>query len=156
MEWDAHRSDVFWSVFLGCLSGWTGVYCVKQTQIQRYCCLKSKAKARKALWLHLPIVVGIAYLAMWCGVIIYAKYRGCDPVKMGQIKRHDQVERNLSFCSILHLIAFFTPLPAYALLCYGHYGPHSGPSRSLCCLRFQRCPFHALLWLQCFGHSHMG
>lgn len=103
MEWDAHRSDVFWSVFLGCLSGWTGVYCVKQTQIQRYCCLKSKAKARKALWLHLPIVIGIAYLAMWCGVIIYAKYRGCDPITMGQIKRHDQVQWNLNLfvCQIL-------------------------------------------------------
>lgn len=46
-EWDIHRSDVFWSIFLGTLAGWTGVYCVKQTQIQRYCCLNSKANARK-------------------------------------------------------------------------------------------------------------
>ena len=134
MEWDAHRSDVFWSVFFGCLAGWTGVYCVKQTQIQRYCCLKSKADARRALWLHLPITVGIAYLAMWCGVIIYAKYRGCDPVTMGQIKRHDQVWVRFLSTTQMNIIILFSLL-AHAILCDGHNGPHSWSARPVRGLR---------------------
>lgn len=90
-EFNIYRSDVFWSIFLGCLIGWTGVYCVKQTQIQRYCCLRSKEDARKALWLHVPVTIAIAYMAIWCGVIIYAKYSHCDPLFTKRIERHDQL-----------------------------------------------------------------
>jgi Na+/proline symporter len=90
-EFNIYRSDVFWSVFLGCLVGWTGVYCVQQTQIQRYCCLRSKKHARTALWIHVPITVAIAYMAIWCGVIIYAKYSRCDPMLTERIERHDQL-----------------------------------------------------------------
>ncbi|CAG2121594.1 unnamed protein product [Medioppia subpectinata] len=46
-EFSLYRGDTFWAVFLGTLTGWTGTYCVKQTQVQRYCCMSSPQKAKK-------------------------------------------------------------------------------------------------------------
>lgn len=46
-EFSLYRGDTFWAVFFGTLTGWTGTYCVKQTQVQRYCCMGSPAKAKR-------------------------------------------------------------------------------------------------------------
>ncbi|XP_054166127.1 sodium-coupled monocarboxylate transporter 2-like [Oppia nitens] len=86
-----YRGDIFWSVFFGTLTGWTGTYCVKQTQVQRYCCLGSPAKAKKALYWNIPGVLIISFIAIWCGIVIFAKYNGCDPIALGFIDKHDQL-----------------------------------------------------------------
>ena len=46
-EFNIYRADTFWLVVFGSLVGWGGTYCVKQTQVQRYCCMESKSKARQ-------------------------------------------------------------------------------------------------------------
>ena len=46
-EFSLYRGDTFWAVFFGTLTGWTGTYCVKQTQVQRYCCMGTPSKAKK-------------------------------------------------------------------------------------------------------------
>ncbi|XP_015783741.1 sodium-coupled monocarboxylate transporter 2 isoform X2 [Tetranychus urticae] len=90
-DFNIYRNDNFWVVFLGSVIGWTGVYCSKQTQVQRYCCLESKEKARQALFWNVPGVLVIAILAIWSGIIIYAKYHACDPISLGIVERHDQM-----------------------------------------------------------------
>ncbi|CAG2163637.1 unnamed protein product [Oppiella nova] len=46
-EFSLYRGDTFWAVFMGTLTAWTGTYCVKQTQVQRYCCMSTPQKAKK-------------------------------------------------------------------------------------------------------------
>jgi SSS family transporter len=88
---DIHRNDTFWSAFFGMLVIWSGSYCVTQTQVQRYCSMRSKERARKTLYWNIPPVVAIAVLAVWCGIVIYAKYKDCDPVALKIIDRPDQL-----------------------------------------------------------------
>jgi Na+/proline symporter len=86
-----YRNDVFLTVFCGTLINWCGCYCISQTEVQRFCSTKSAKHAKKTLYWNLPPVVGIALLAIWCGIVVFAKYFQCDPVSMGIIKRNDQL-----------------------------------------------------------------
>ena len=70
-------------------------------QIGRSCQEVSPQGLRKGLIIHELIdrtlywnifpVVSIAMVAVWCGVILTAKYYNCDPVQMGIISRSDQM-----------------------------------------------------------------
>ncbi|CAM6000601.1 unnamed protein product, partial [Sphagnum balticum] len=86
-----YRGDTFWAVLLGTLSFWVGNYCVNQTQVQRYCCMKTPEKAKKSLYWNIPGVFLISFTAIWCGVIIFAKYHNCDPISLKIVEKHDQL-----------------------------------------------------------------
>ncbi|RWS22486.1 sodium-coupled monocarboxylate transporter 1-like protein 2, partial [Leptotrombidium deliense] len=86
-----YRSDTFWSCAIGLLVLWTGTYCVNQAQVQRYCCMSTKTKAKIAIYLSAPIIIVLTLLSVWCGIILMAKYRGCDPIAMKHIERYDQL-----------------------------------------------------------------
>lgn len=88
---DIYRNDTALGVLLGTLVTWAAIYCVMQTQVQRYCSMRSPAEARRALYYNMPGLVFFACLAAMCGIVIYAKYHGCDPIKLGHIQRHDQL-----------------------------------------------------------------
>ena len=45
----------------------------------------------RTLYWNIPPVVLIALTAIYCGIIIFAKYHGCDPISMGIIERTDQL-----------------------------------------------------------------
>ncbi|KAI1290201.1 Sodium-coupled monocarboxylate transporter 2 [Halotydeus destructor] len=92
-NWDfnIYRADTTWACFFGTVVGWSGTYCVKQTQVQRYCCLPSKKDAARTLYGNIPGVLAIGLMAIWCGIILFAKYGHCDPVLLGIVKRTDQL-----------------------------------------------------------------
>lgn len=90
-EFNIYQHDTFWAVICGTFVVWCAIYCVMQTQVQRYCSMESLKIARRTLYYNLPGLALFACLAAMCGVVIYAKYHGCDPVRLGYIERHDQL-----------------------------------------------------------------
>lgn len=86
-----YRNDTVWTIFFGTLVSWCGCYCISQTEVQRFCSTKSPSHAKRTLYWNLPPVLCIALLAIWCGIVIFARYFDCDPVSMGIIKRNDQL-----------------------------------------------------------------
>lgn len=86
-----YRNDVFLAIFIGSMVNWCGNYCISQTEVQRFCATKSPDHARKTLFWNIPPVIFISLLAIWCGIIVFAKYYLCDPISMGIIKRPDQL-----------------------------------------------------------------
>ncbi|KAB0798657.1 hypothetical protein PPYR_09650 [Photinus pyralis] len=65
--------------------------CVSQTQVQRYLTVKDLKRARQALWLQFPIIVGLNLCTSLSGLAIYARYYDCDPVSNGSITSSDQL-----------------------------------------------------------------
>lgn len=86
-----YRNDTLWPCFFGSLVAWCGSYCISQTEVQRFCSTKSPKHARRTLYWNIPPVVLIAILAVWCGIILFARYYRCDPMSMGMIERADQL-----------------------------------------------------------------
>ena len=59
--------------------------------MQRYLCVKKKYMAVRALWINL---IGLSCLMLICsfgGMVIYAKYSGCDPVRANRIADVNQI-----------------------------------------------------------------
>lgn len=66
-------------------------YGFNQTQVQRYMCVRTTRGAKLALIIN---AVGAAIVILLCGfigVILYAYYANCDPIKAGLVKDADQV-----------------------------------------------------------------
>ncbi|XP_077486529.1 sodium-coupled monocarboxylate transporter 1-like [Amblyomma americanum] len=80
-----------WNVVLGWATMWLVTYCVNQTQVQRYCSMKSLKRARRALLLNIPFVVGTLLVTVVAGLTLYAVYGDCDPRLTGDIDKADQL-----------------------------------------------------------------
>lgn len=81
----------FWSVIIGGFFYWTGFNSVNQTMVQRYLSLPTKKKAQGSV---LIFTVGMAvFLSVCCytGLLVYAFYEKCDPMKAGLVERTDQI-----------------------------------------------------------------
>ncbi|XP_077488578.1 sodium-coupled monocarboxylate transporter 1-like [Amblyomma americanum] len=70
---------------------WMTTYCATQTQVQRYCSMKSLRHARWAVLLNIPGVTCITLLSVISGVTLYAVYGNCDPRLTGDIDKADQL-----------------------------------------------------------------
>ena len=67
------------------------LYAVNQAQVQRLLSVKSLPRAQMALWLQLLILFVLSFSMMTAGLVMYAYFRGCDPVKSQQIGSGDQL-----------------------------------------------------------------
>ena len=52
---------------------------------------RSLKSARIALFINLPLLVSFAMMTMFCGLVFYAVYQDCDPVKNGEIASIDRI-----------------------------------------------------------------
>jgi hypothetical protein len=59
----------------------SGVYGTNQSNIQRYLCCKSEKTARNAIWINSLALIAINFTAAFVGLIMFAYYVGCDPLK---------------------------------------------------------------------------
>ncbi|KAK3586083.1 hypothetical protein CHS0354_033206 [Potamilus streckersoni] len=80
-----------WSIVFGGLFTWIAIYGVNQTQIQRACACPSLKSAQIAMWINFPGLCLILYLCCFIGIVMYAFYRHCDPVKFGLVSQADQL-----------------------------------------------------------------
>ncbi|KAJ8033683.1 Sodium-coupled monocarboxylate transporter 1 [Holothuria leucospilota] len=81
----------FWSVVVGGTFTWLAVYGVNQSQVQRYLTCGTPENARKALILASIGMVLVVCAACLTGIMMYAFYADCDPLKAGMIQTSDQL-----------------------------------------------------------------
>ena len=80
------------------------LYAVNQAQVQRLLSVKSLGRAQAALWLQLAILIVLSGSMMVAGLVMYAYFRGCDPILHGDIAQVREQEFQISVPPIpLHL-----------------------------------------------------
>lgn len=70
---------------------WCGNYCTSQTEVQRYCNVSTKHRARIALYINMFGMILLISCACLCGIALFAVYGHCDPLKLKEIERSDQL-----------------------------------------------------------------
>ncbi|TRY64944.1 hypothetical protein DNTS_024630 [Danionella cerebrum] len=84
------RRYSFWSFTVGGTMVWLSMYAANQAQVQRYISCRTENQAQLALLVNqlgLCLIVGSAAT---CGIVMFALYSGCDPLKTGRITAPDQ------------------------------------------------------------------
>ncbi|KAK7111370.1 sodium-coupled monocarboxylate transporter 1-like [Littorina saxatilis] len=80
-----------WSMVVGGMCFWAYLYGINQAQVQRCLSCPSVKKARMALFVNLPGLIVIVCLACMIGVVMFAFYADCHPIKFGLISKTDQL-----------------------------------------------------------------
>ncbi|XP_034439044.1 sodium/iodide cotransporter isoform X1 [Hippoglossus hippoglossus] len=86
---DPRQRYSFWSLSVGGAMVWLSMYGVNQAQVQRYISCRTERDAQWALFVNqvgLFLVVGSAAT---CGIVLFAYYIHCDPLKSGKISSPD-------------------------------------------------------------------
>ncbi|KAH7644920.1 sodium-coupled monocarboxylate transporter 1-like protein 2 [Dermatophagoides farinae] len=112
-KFNIYNHDNIWNVLMGSSISWGACYCVSQTQVQRYCSMRSKKFAKRTLYYNLPGLICLSIMSILSGVVIYGKYHDCDPVTLGIIKRHDQLVPYY----VMDTLAKFPGLPGLFVAC---------------------------------------
>lgn len=81
----------FWTVSIGLTTLWISNLGVNQTCIQRFLAVPDITFARKSVWIFVAGLIFIKGASCFVGLIMYAKYEHCDPVKAKQIEKVDQI-----------------------------------------------------------------
>lgn len=81
----------FWSLAIGGFFTWLSTYGTNQAQVQRFLTSPTQRKAQIAVWLNIPGFIVLNALCTFTGLILYARYYNCDPVKSGQVEAQDQM-----------------------------------------------------------------
>ncbi|CAF4597451.1 unnamed protein product, partial [Rotaria sp. Silwood2] len=79
-----------WATLLGGTCYALSCSSILQTQTQRYMCVDSTREAQKALWMNTFFLVLLLLLCGIVGLLIYAKYHDCDPLRAKIITKSDQ------------------------------------------------------------------
>lgn len=90
-EVDTLSSVSLWNVLLGTTFIWLASYGTSQTQVQRFCSVPTLRKAKTAMYVNIPGVMLNISLGCLAGLVIYANYPDCDPLKSGMITKSDQL-----------------------------------------------------------------
>lgn len=81
----------FWTVSIGLTTLWISNLGVNPTCIQRFLAVPDIKFARKSVWIFVAGLIFIKGASCFVGLIMYAKYEHCDPVKTKQIDKVDQI-----------------------------------------------------------------
>ncbi|XP_042273835.1 sodium/iodide cotransporter [Thunnus maccoyii] len=86
---DPRQRYTFWSLSVGGALVWLSMYGVNQAQVQRYISCRSEREAQWALFVNQVGLCLIVSSAGTCGIIMFAYYINCDPLKSGKISAPD-------------------------------------------------------------------
>lgn len=81
----------FWTISLGMTILWVSGFGVGQASIPRFLSVPDLKKARRSVWIFVAGMIIIKLCALYLGLLVYARYAKCDPVKSGLIQKSDQV-----------------------------------------------------------------
>lgn len=91
MDLNPFARNTFWTVTVGSTFTWLAQLGVHPGAIQRFIAVPTYTAARSVmLWSAVGFTV-IKALAVFVGLLIYAKYRGCDPIATRVIKKSGQL-----------------------------------------------------------------
>ncbi|XP_026988895.1 sodium/iodide cotransporter isoform X2 [Tachysurus fulvidraco] len=87
---DPRQRYSFWSFTVGGTMVWLSMYSANQAQVQRYISCSSERQAKWALLINQVGLCLIVSSAATCGIVMFALYSHCDPLKSGRISASDQ------------------------------------------------------------------
>lgn len=86
MNPDPFMRCTFWNVCIGSVLLWISHIAIHPGTIQRFVALPTYKKAKKSLiWFGVGIII-VNIFTGTAGLIMYAKYKDCDPVSAGVSK----------------------------------------------------------------------
>ncbi|CAN7997545.1 unnamed protein product, partial [Ixodes pacificus] len=80
-----------WTLSVGGIFVYVSLYGVNQAQVQRLMTVSSLRKAQVALFINWPLVSALSIVTSFTGLVMYANFRHCDPLKACRISKQDQV-----------------------------------------------------------------
>ncbi|KAJ1528624.1 hypothetical protein ONE63_007020 [Megalurothrips usitatus] len=80
-----------WSAFIGAAVLHTAVYGANQLQVQRYLTVSTISQARQMLWINCAGWTAVVLLTVYAGMLIFAQYVDCDPIRSGMVSKADQL-----------------------------------------------------------------
>lgn len=80
-----------WSQIIGGLFYWIQTGAISQNMFQRYLALPSLRASRKALTIFICGIITLMLLCAYNGLLIYATYKHCDPLKTKLARAKDQL-----------------------------------------------------------------
>ncbi|KAK3526795.1 hypothetical protein QTP70_033563 [Hemibagrus guttatus] len=107
------RRHTFWTITVGGMFTWLGIYSVNQSTIQRCISCKTETHARCALYLNLLGLLLIVFCGVVSGLIMYAFYSRCDPWTAGYVSAPDQLMPYF----VLDVLGNFPGLPGLYVSC---------------------------------------
>ncbi|XP_058447704.1 sodium-coupled monocarboxylate transporter 2 [Malaya genurostris] len=91
MTFDATTRQTFWTASVGNVFLWTGYLGLNQSCVQRMVAVPSIRHARTALWIFCAGFIIITSLNCFTGIVIFAKYFDCDPIKVKLVEKADKL-----------------------------------------------------------------
>ncbi|XP_052867418.1 sodium-coupled monocarboxylate transporter 2-like [Anopheles cruzii] len=91
MTLDTTTRQTFWTSSIGNIFLWTGYLGLSQSCVQRIVAVPSMQHARSALWIFCIGFIIITSLNCFTGIVMFAKYFDCDPIKVGLVQKADKL-----------------------------------------------------------------
>lgn len=88
---DPRERHTIWSLGIGGIFTYCSLYGVNQAQVQRLLTIKDLRRAQGSLWIQWPILTLLSLSTSFAGLVLYAQYYLCDPMKSGRISNSDQL-----------------------------------------------------------------
>lgn len=110
---DPRKRYTFWSLSVGGALVWLSMYGVNQAQVQRYISCRTERDAQWAIFVNQVGLCLIVTSAATCGIIMFAYYINCDPLKSGRISSPDLYMPNF----VLEIFEGYTGFPGLFLAC---------------------------------------
>lgn len=83
--------STFWIFLIGGIFRVVNPYISGQVWVQRYCTLKSERDVKIAIYLNIPLFLLFLTLFTGNGLVLYAYYSSCDPLRQGRVQKPDQM-----------------------------------------------------------------
>lgn len=93
------RTHTTWSIFFGWSVVWGVNYACSQAITQRVCSLRTRNRARIALYTNAIGVAGVMAIACTCGLVLFAAFGTCDPLRARRVASYDEVRLCQLFAS---------------------------------------------------------
>ncbi|CAG0888409.1 unnamed protein product, partial [Darwinula stevensoni] len=90
-SFDVYERHTFWKLISFMWLGWMLVHGCNQPSLQRYSCMKNERRAVVSVLCNIPGSISLMLLAAFSGLVVFAVYVDCDPLKAGYIKKQDQI-----------------------------------------------------------------
>ncbi|EDV90551.1 GH14124 [Drosophila grimshawi] len=115
LRWDPRIRITVWNAFFGGLFMWTGHIGLNQSCVQRIVSLPSFAHAKRSLIISGFGFIMIMGIMSFTGIIMYARYFGCDPMLAGYLQMRFN-KRTRQLVTLTFVLNQFLMLPVYMFI----------------------------------------
>ncbi|XP_043596869.1 sodium-coupled monocarboxylate transporter 2-like isoform X2 [Bombus pyrosoma] len=91
MDLDPTTRHTFWTVVVGNYFNWLASCSVNQSMVQRCLAMSNLKRANATIAIMAIGIISIVSLSCYTGIVIFAAFYDCDPIKTKRIKKSDQL-----------------------------------------------------------------